>query len=56
MVNSVPKKPRGRPPKPEEEARSEVIRLRATKGEKASYDKRGGDKWLRRLLKRDVKT
>ena len=56
MFKNAPKKPRGRPPKPEGEARTEVIRMRATKAEKASYDKRGGDKWLRRLLKRDVKS
>ncbi len=56
MFKNAPKKPRGRPPKPEDEARTEVIRMRATKGEKAAYDERGGDEWLRRLLKRDAKS
>lgn len=51
MTTAKPK--RGRPPKlPEDEVRSEVIRMRATKAEKASYDERGGDEWLRRELAR----
>jgi hypothetical protein len=55
MTSNPPKKPRGRPPLPEGEVRDEVIRMRATKTEKAAYDKRGGEKWLRRVLKREVK-
>jgi hypothetical protein len=41
---------RGRPSLPPEEVRSEVIRMRATKVEKASYEERGGEEWLRREL------
>lgn len=46
---------RGRPKLPAEESRTEVIRMRATKGEKTEYDQRGGDTWLRRLLARKTK-
>ena len=41
---------RGRPPLNDGEVRSEVIRMRATKAEKSAYEKRGGNKWLRREL------
>ena len=40
----------GRPPLPPDQVRSEVIRMRATKTEKVSYEERGGDEWLRREL------
>lgn len=41
---------RGRPKLPDEQARTEVIRMRATRAEKQAYDERGGQDWLRREL------
>lgn len=50
-INGPPPQ-RGRPPLAPEDVRSELIRMRATKAEKAAYDERGGDEWLRRELAR----
>lgn len=44
--------PRGRPKLPEDQVRSEFIKMRATKSEKAAWDERGGEVWLRKELKR----
>jgi hypothetical protein len=43
--------PAGRPKKPKEQVREEIIRVRATKSEAAKFRRLGGAAWLRRLIK-----
>lgn len=49
---AVPKKPRGRPPKPADEVASERVELRLTPAERDKLRDLGGAKWLRTLLHR----
>lgn len=51
MTENV-KRPPGRPALPPEEAKTEMIRERVTKAQRAEYDARGGKAWLERELDR----
>ncbi len=42
----------GRPPAPEDERRTSVIRARVTEVEEATFKSLGGAKWIRPLLNR----
>ena len=52
MLKKVRPPPRGRPKLPVDQLKSEMIRMRATKEERAAWDERGGEVWLRRELRR----
>ena len=56
MSNAAPKKPRGRPTLPPDEAQTAIIRERVTEAERAKYDRLGGKKWLLSVLKRARET
>lgn len=48
------KRAMGRPPIPASERRSELIAIRATAEEKASFEALGGAEWFRGALRRAV--
>lgn len=56
MSKATPKKPRGRPTLPPDEAQTAMIRERVAEEERAKYDRLGGKEWLRAALKRARET
>ena len=56
MTKAAPKKPRGRPTLPPDEAQTAMIRERVTEAERAKYDRLGGKKWLLAAMKRARET
>lgn len=56
MNKPAPKKARGRPALPPDEAQTAMIRERVTEAERAKYDRLGGKEWLRAALKRARET
>lgn len=55
MKNPTKKKP-GRPELPPDERRERTIRIRATEGEEAKFNRIGGAVWFRAALKRARET
>ena len=55
MSKPAPKKPRGRPALPPDEAKTAMIRERVTPVQRAEYEARGGKAWLVASLNRKRK-
>lgn len=51
-TNPTPKRPRGRPPKPDAERLSARFELRLTEAEEVKVKALGGNPWLREQIRR----